>query len=279
MKKLLVILIFSAFPVHAEDMYFVGHSLIGNLSPKILKGHASLNGRSIVYDQQNIPGASVDWSWGVCDPASDNYKPGKKCFYNDANKGWDRFFIIESQPVTPYWINKEPWKIPIRKFYDLHQQHSPGSKFYYIESWPCIHTGADLSKCRRSGKYAGSVPGVFWLERIESELGYHENVVNYINTFGNAELIPTGQAWLELDSRLNEVPGYNNINQFFQDNIHPTDQGRYFVAMVYYSSIYDESPVLNNNSAAAAYGLTKQQAKALQQIAWDAVSKYKASIM
>jgi hypothetical protein len=60
------------------------------------------------------------------------------------------------------------------------------------------------------------------------------------------------------------------MDQFFADDVHLTTRGMYYMALVSYASIYRRSPA----GAWAPDELDAQQARALQNAAWQSVSKY-----
>ena len=60
------------------------------------------------------------------------------------------------------------------------------------------------------------------------------------------------------------------MDQFFADDVHLTARGVYYRALVSYASIYRRSPV----GAWAPSEINAQQARSLQEVAWQSVSKY-----
>jgi hypothetical protein len=58
------------------------------------------------------------------------------------------------------------------------------------------------------------------------------------------------------------------MDRLFSDNVHLTPTGTYYMALVTYASVYRRSPV----GAWAPSGVTAEQARSLQQVAWQAVS-------
>ncbi len=60
------------------------------------------------------------------------------------------------------------------------------------------------------------------------------------------------------------------MDRLFSDNVHLTPTGTYYMALVTYASVYRRSPL----GAWAPPGVTAEQARSLQQIAWQSVSDY-----
>lgn len=81
------------------------------------------------------------------------------------------------------------------------------------------------------------------------------------------------------DIQLNLVPGITSIDEFFSDDIHPSDLGSYAVAMIHYACIYNESPVgLSNdlmpNAPAGFQKPSPALALYLQTMIWEVVTSY-----
>jgi hypothetical protein len=60
------------------------------------------------------------------------------------------------------------------------------------------------------------------------------------------------------------------MDRLFTDNVHLTNAGTYYMALVSYASIYRRSPV----GAWAPSDLTAEQARSLQQVAWNSVANH-----
>jgi hypothetical protein len=60
------------------------------------------------------------------------------------------------------------------------------------------------------------------------------------------------------------------MNRLFSDDVHLTPTGMYYMALVSYASVYRRSPV----GAWAPDGVTAQQARALQDVAWQSVANH-----
>jgi hypothetical protein len=60
------------------------------------------------------------------------------------------------------------------------------------------------------------------------------------------------------------------VDRLFTDSLHLTPLGEYYLSLVSYASVYRRSPV----GAWAPSGVTAEQAAALQNVAWQSVSRY-----
>jgi hypothetical protein len=90
--------------------------------------------------------------------------------------------------------------------------------------------------------------------------------------------LPAGLALADLveQATSSNVPGVSSgsvrqtLDQLFYDNVHLTGRGSYYIALVSYASIYRRSPV----GAWAPADINADQARLLQEIAWQSVRKY-----
>ncbi|HET8704929.1 MAG TPA: hypothetical protein VFM46_01400, partial [Pseudomonadales bacterium] len=94
------------------------------------------------------------------------------------------------------------------------------------------------------------------------------------------ETLPTGAALVDLVKRIlnNEVKGISGstedkMNVIFQDNVHMTPTGFYFISLVTYSAVYRSSPI----GAVIPPKVEKETANDLQKIAWNFIQNYYSS--
>ena len=92
------------------------------------------------------------------------------------------------------------------------------------------------------------------------------------------QVIPAGQAMARLADAIDagQVPGFDDITQFFEDDVHPNGKGLYFLALVHAATIDGRDPrglpplltrTWQNRDAVISDGL----ARVLQRLAHDAV--------
>jgi hypothetical protein len=91
--------------------------------------------------------------------------------------------------------------------------------------------------------------------------------------------LPAGLALVNLVERATRGGGVAGISgggarqtldRLFSDNVHLTPTGVYYMALVTYASVYRRSP----EGAWAPSGVTAEQARSLQQVAWQSVTGY-----
>lgn len=123
-----------------------------------------------------------------------------------------------------------------------------------------------------------------WIDHEKNALFAWECVASKINhtlaAEGRADRIstlPTGAALVHLVEKIlaDEVAGIagttpQKLDRIFNDNVHMTSLGVYYVALVTYAAVFRGSPV----GAAAPDGVDAQTAADMQQIAWDFVRAY-----
>ena len=89
-------------------------------------------------------------------------------------------------------------------------------------------------------------------------------------------IVPGGVALATLKTEVDagRVPGLKDFfPEIFADGVHLTAKGRYLVSLVFYGCLFKESP--EGKVSALTTGLTDEQAKVFQRIAWDTVKNYK----
>jgi hypothetical protein len=91
-------------------------------------------------------------------------------------------------------------------------------------------------------------------------------------------IVPGGRALIALKDCIEagKVPGMTDFFAgIFADDVHLTDKGRYLISLVHYACIYRESP--QGRVSSLTTGLSAEQARVFQQIAWQTASDYKWS--
>ena len=92
-------------------------------------------------------------------------------------------------------------------------------------------------------------------------------------------IVPGGQTLIAMKEQIEagKVPGMTDFFiEIFADDVHLTDKGRYLISLVHYACIYRESPE-GKVSLAAKAGLSVEQARIFQELAWQTARNYKWS--
>ena len=73
----------------------------------------------------------------------------------------------------------------------------------------------------------------------------------------------------------NAIKAHPEINLYHSDGSHPSLAGTYLAACVLFATLYDHSPV--GGALPVDSDMTEQTARALQQVAWDTVTAFRAN--
>lgn len=241
--------------VDAASILFVGHSLIGWHVPSMLQSLAQDAGRTHASESQIGNGGTIQLQWE---------RAAEGVYARDV-LATGRHDVLVTTEAIPLESNYR-WSGTVDfagRFYALQQQHRPGARFFVYETW-------------HSRNEAG------WRARIDSDRALWEQIVDELNAAQDgpdALLLPGGTALGRLVDLIGagEVPGVTNVDALFDDDIHMSELGWYFIACVHYATIYRRSPVGLTGQTIDRFGapfgaIAEPTARVLQQIAWDVVS-------
>jgi hypothetical protein len=164
---------------------------------------------------------------------------------------------------------------------------NPNVQLWVYQQWPdpldvtnCITGSPTYSR----GDWDPGVPAD-WNEAVMHELAYDEELVDELISLEPGAprpyIVPGGLALVNLKAAIEagRLPGYSDFfGQIFQaggTDIHLTRPGAYFISLVFYSVMFQSSPV--NTYVDPDTQLTDQQALVLQSIAWETVTGYASS--
>lgn len=162
----------------------------------------------------------------------------------------------------------------LRHFYELFHEGSPQGAGYLYGAWLGVTDKANPAA---------------WIALEREQLTLWEAITARVNdslrASGRSDLLatlPANGALAELVARATSpsgVPGVTQsnttatLNGIFNDDVHLTRLGVYYVACVVFSSVYRRSPV----GAAVPSGVSATAGASLQAIAWSYVSSYYAA--
>jgi Secretion system C-terminal sorting domain len=262
----------------AHNPYFLGHSLINFDIPQMVKGlaaNANIVGHSDAVTILNGGNLSSQWN---------NYQSAQGAQYPTelATGLHDVFVITEAIPLRNH-IQFSDCHDYANRFHDLAQLHVPQCQTYIYETWHCLFSGTP-GGC----PWDPNSENTAWRTRLTNDLPLWEGIANSVNTTTvgpNMLIVPGGQGMAKLYDEIQAgqfLPEYDNINDFFYDDIHTNSIGNYFIALIMYATIYKTSPVGLTNQLYNQYGTayaapTPPIATKLQQIAWNVVCGYPKS--
>ena len=272
---LLGLLTFFSMAGFAEDVFFVGHSLINFNMPRMVDGLAQEAGLSHSSVVQITNGADLRYNWN-----------------NSASaQGEDSRQVL---PVGDYEVLVITERVPLRNamkyaesttyasnFYNLAVKSHSGARVFLYETWPCVNSGEPVG-CDYDGE-----DDIAWRTRLDLELSRWESIADAVNAQTSApdmQIIPGGQAMAQLYDEISAgaVPGISSIKEVFDDAIHLNDSGWYFIALVHYATIYGKTPIGLSTNLTNQWGKSYKTpaaatAQKMQQIAWEVVCGYKRS--
>ncbi len=251
------------------DVLFVGHSLVGPDLPPLVEGALIRQGdTAAVVEAQIINGASLKYAW-------ENSAEGEAL---DARvrlaDGVDVLVLTEAVPLAAQ-VTWNDTVGQIVSFGTLARQANPDTRIYLYETWHSLKSGPSTVI---EGDAGAAVP---WRERIVADAPVWRDLAAKASAaLGGApvQVIPTAQALLALDNAIaaGDVPGIDDIEDMFTDDIHPNGKGLYFLALVHAAAIsgdsVDDLPTLLTRTWASRDAMVSDaQARVFRRIAQDAV--------
>jgi hypothetical protein len=251
----------SVFSVLA-DVLMVGHSLFGGSLPVLTESALrEMTGPSVV-EAQIINGAPLAYNWDHSARAE-----GVDARARLAVRPADALILTEAIPVAGH-VQWSDTAGHVAKFAGLAREANPDVRVYLFEGWPSRASGpgADTSQDPDA-----ALP---WRERLVKDLPLWQGAAGE-----GVQIIPAGHAFARLEDEIaaDQVPGIDGLDALFSDDIHLNGKGQYFAAMVIAATLIGQSPeglpakLTRAWTSRDAY-LTDDQARALQRVAWAAVS-------
>jgi len=254
-------------PITGLNVYHIGHSLVNTDMPEMLNDIATDDSLDHGYSEHvGIP-PSLEYKWN--NPQDSGW--GWTLYIDEIPTGnYDVLVLTEGLPLTLQNVGSKQTSLYTGRFYDLAVGANPNTQVYLYETWG--FNTPDFSAWRQ---YVMDVLPVWELVMDE---------VNAAHSGSDMYIVPGGQALVALyDAYLDgTVPGLTNFSQLFIDQVHLSDWGNHFIALVHYAVIYKESPVgLTNQTASPQRGVYNapppDMAQRMQEIAWEAVVNYPRS--
>lgn len=238
------------------SVLFIGHSLIGWNMPSMLGSIAADGGKTHAFESQIGNGGTIQLQW---------VRPAEGVNAREV-LATGRHDVVITTEAIPLQSNYQ-WSGTVEfagNFYDLLQEHRPGARFYLYETW-----------------HSRDEPN--WRERIDTDRALWETIIDEINAAHEGPdvlMIPGGTALGRLVDRIEagNVPGVTSVDALFEDDIHMSDLGWYFIACVQYETIYRTSPVGRTGATTNRFGspfpaVAAETARVFQEVAWDVVSR------
>lgn len=266
---------------------FSGHSLLDNPMPDWVESIAQSRGDTLEWEEQIVIGAPIRIRTRGDDPNASGW-PGYSQGKNKNGSGKDLLAELVSPTVLAPGARYDTLLITerndlllsiqyentigyLRDYHDrlLAQNSAGGSLLYQV--WP------EIDRANPSA----------WVDYVRQELYAWECVAQQVNAsleaLGRSDrvgIIPGASALATLVERAlaGSVPGISGspearLERIFEDNVHLSPAGTYLLSALHYAALFGRSPV----GASAPSEVPAEQATALQGIAWDVLSQYRAS--
>lgn len=251
------------------SVLLVGHSLIGHENPRMLQQLLAARGDDAVVEPQIIIGANLKWNWEHSHQAD-----GVNARATIPERAYDVVILTEAIPIESHLRWSDSIELA-QRWHDLARKANPDTRVFFQETWHSLLSGTGVEVQYDEN---GHIP---WRLRLDQDLPKWQSVVDAVNDAGgNMTLIPGGQAMARLHDEIaaGTVPGMTNIRDVFFDNVHPNDLGFYFMSLVQFAAITGEDPTGLPHRLRGRYNAysppTAQQARRLQEIAWQVVQEH-----
>lgn len=249
---------------NTENVYMFGHSLINFHLPAMFQGLADDAGITHDYAAQIGIGANLFWNWT-------NPQTAQGDLYNVTlpTGMYDVLIMTEAIPLIDHimWSNTDLY---VANLYNYAKTYNSSAEVYFFETWHHVDDGT-----------------ANWRQRLDDDLPLWEGIVDDFNSTNSGSdmlIIPGGQALAMLyDSiQAGHTPDLTDIMDVFDDNVHMNNIGNYYMACVYYATVYGMSPEGLENQLNDQYGNpftapSTALATHLQRLAWRTVTNYPKS--
>ena len=253
------------------EILFIGHSLVGRDLPVVVEGGLRQMGEPATVSAQIINGAPLKFN--LANPGSAEGVNGTE----ELAKGETEVLILTEAVPLAQQIQWNDTVGQVAAYALLARAGNADARVFVYETWASRKSGPGTVIEGDTGA------GVPWRERLTAELPLWEGVVRDAQAKSGVPvaLIPAGQALARLSDAVlaGAVPGVTSMDAFFSDDIHLSDKGIYFITLVHMAAISGKSPEglpakLTRSWKSREAVIDDPLARALQTIAWAAVSTY-----
>jgi hypothetical protein len=238
------------------NVFFIGNSGTDELgidNKGILPQVAQSATRKMNLWRSSSPGAPIDSLWENRERASFGEK---NILLGMKNRG-----PLSHLVLMPIYRTSAQDTEAGGKFYREALSHSPGVQLWLYSVWGSTLNGT----------------GPTWDADTLKISALSESTrasLDAANGGKPVRIIPGGLGFMKMRDAVvaGKIPGVSDFKaHFFKDKIHLTENGTYFMSLIYYAAWYNESPEIKLKSNGPA---TESQAAIYKKIAWEVVSAY-----
>lgn len=292
----------AAAPKETFRVYFVGNSVTDVVNYRGLAKLAASRGIEQVWGRHMIPGSPLFGMWQSSlteKPHGFTEEPFGACKKALSEFQWD---AVTVQPFDRHITTggDQSDLFVINEMIKTAVPRSPNVQFYIYARWPRMRKGRESFKFNKDD-YDPNVPGSGidwrrsdpyektweaeytggWDGTYESRDFFHDlqKAVNEANPdlAKPVLIIPVGHVMARMSERIRdgEVPGFENIYQFYKDGIHLNKYGSYLVGCTFFATLYGQDPV---GLPSEPYGeIPAEIVKLVQETVRDVVTAVKES--
>jgi len=168
------------------------------------------------------------------------------------------------------------------RFFEVIRKHSPEMQPWFYSEWVEKGRGRPTDKgLIPSRQMKQTNPALTWEESMAAMLLYNEDLqAKVVETYKEGKrprVLPSclAMGWIKNMIDHDKLPGAAKDSFYpllFSDGVHPNVKGGYLVDLTWYAAFYRESP--EDKVLPTGTGLTPEQAKVMQKLAWDVVKNY-----
>lgn len=245
LPALLLALSLAAATVHGAEptrIYFIGNSVTDTVRYDKFAELCAAQGHPITWGRHMIPGAPLEWLWSH---QNDGFQ--KEAFGRSRKAltefPWD---VVTLQPFDRQ--TKEDVEVA-KEMMTLAQAKNPKTQFYIYARWP---RQEDSKKNKQvpfpdvwEKSYTGGWDGTNETRDYFTKLTAALNKLPERGPLPPVRIIPVGDVMASLHKQMQsgKIAGFKDITQIYYDAIHLNNIGSYLVALTFYSTIFNQSPV------------------------------------
>jgi hypothetical protein len=212
----------------------------------------------------------------------DNQLPKRQKEWDTKLAGFKQIdhFTVQPRDFTNNSVDHEA-EYAIR-FFEVIRKHSPQMQPWFYAEWVEKNRGRPTDQGKvPSRQMKQTNPALSWEESMGAMLLYNEDlqakVVESYKEGKRPRVLPSclAMGWIKNLIDQGKLPGAEKGSFYpllFSDGVHPNAKGGYLVDLTWYAAFYRESP--EGKVLPVGTGLTEDQAKVMQQLAWDVVKNY-----
>ncbi len=253
------------------NVYHIGHSLVNDMMPEMLRDLAVDAGFGHSYDKHRVsspfsPTLRFKWNNPTIEGDGDSLS-----FVELPTGNYDVLVLTEGLPLD---VVGDETALYAGNYYDMALSSNPTAQVYLYETW-YRNQQPDLAAFRENTLAWRAQ----WQQVIEQ--------VNAERAGPDMHLVPGGAALVALLDAIDSEPDFPQIDSLLDlfrltpqgevDRIHLSELGRYFIALVHFATLYRESPVgltfqTTDRDGDPFEAPSPELALRMQQIAWEVVS-------